>query len=572
MTNAVFNKKDRMETEADSLDRLILILEISFIFLLSFTIIALVDAAFEGLNLYHPLAEEYLGQPNVGDLRGGNFEEIVRITFVLNGLLFVSSLIFGVWIRRVRDGWTWADLGYTLKTPNFTFYDLMKRGMALGILSILIFYFFMVPAFYLEFGKEGYLAIFAYSTENRLFTPKELNASYYFGIVEMGFIWPLSAGFFFFSYTYTSLKSKFPVGIANILATLFYVFYLIFFFLIPNRNKVSMFRAILFDPKSIEGFSPILFWSQVIVFLIVLYINFSSFEQTGSIVLPFTMNFVFNVGLTLIRAGNTLAFEELEMLMWLPVILLAIIAGVWWSISKKDFSTVRLAVLQLQQYKGIDLREFLISFLTFITLSFFLPGLVYELLFLNNREELARWVIPTVFAIELGILLLFSFVVLTYLPSKSHDVLLLTKDGLPLASYLDKFETDEFLISGFFTAISSVDFELSEGKERLSTIKRGNKEILVEEGVNTRLIVMVDRDIPSLRQKIVEAYRKFEIQAAGQDLGTMIASGNKFQPVQDLVETIHSLETRFDIPQPIRWAVTVSMVIGPFMVLLNGLL
>ncbi len=561
-------------TESDPLDRLIQIIEISFIFLLSFTIIALVDAAFEGLNLYRPLATNYLGAPEVGDLRGGNFEEIVRITFILNGLLFISSLIFGVWIRKTRDGWTWSDLGYTLHTENYSFKELVLRGILLGIIAILIFYAVMTGMFYLEFGSEGFLSIFAYSNGDRLFTPKELNASYYFGIVEMGFIWPLSAGFFFFSYAYNSLKSRFPLAISNLLATAFYVFYLIFFFLIPQREKVSMFYRILFSPDSIPGFSPYLFWGQVVVFLIILYINFSSFEQTGSIVLPFLMNFVFNVGLTLLRAGNTLAFKNLDLLMILPVLGLGAVVVVWYLIRNDHFSTLRIAASQLKDIRGISWKEFLVSLTIFVMLAFIFPGIIYELLFINNTSPAAlpRWVIPSFFALDFALLLSFIFLVLSYQPSRVYDVLLITKDGLPLASRLERFASDEFLVSGFFTALSSVDRELSDGKERVSVIKRGNEEILVEEGVKTRLIALVDHAHPALRNMILSEYRDFEIGIANVDLSEILSKGEDFASALEFVNRINAKKVRFEIPQPIRWSIALSMVVGPLMVLLNGLI
>ncbi len=560
--------------ESDQLDRLIQIIEISFIFLLSFTIIALVDAAFEGLNLYRPLASNYLGAPEVGDLRGGNFEEIVRITFILNGLLFVSSLVFGVWIRRTRDGWTWADLGYTLHTENFSFKELILRGILLGMVSILIFYAVMTGMFYLEFGSEGFLSIFAYTSGDRLFTAKELNASYYFGIVEMGFIWPLSAGFFFFSYAYNSLKSRFPLAISNLLATAFYVFYLIFFFLIPQRQKVSILYRILFDPGSIPGFSPYLFWGQVVVFLIVLYINFSSFEQTGSIVLPFLMNFVFNVGLTLLRAGNTLLFNALDPLMILPLVGLGLVVIAWFVVKREHFSTIGIAASQLRDFRGISWKEFLVYLSIFVTLSFLFPGVIYELLFINNTSPLTlpRWVIPAFFALDFALLLSFIFLVLSYQPSRVYDVLLITKDGLPIASKLERFASDEFLISGFFTALSSVDRELTEGTERVSVIKRGNEEILVEEGVKTRLIALVDHAHPALRNMIRSEYRDFEIENANVDLSEILNKGEKYDAATEFVNRINAKKVRFEIPQPIQWSIALSMIVGPLMVLLNGLI
>ncbi|MHA2503712.1 MAG: hypothetical protein ACXAE3_12675, partial [Candidatus Kariarchaeaceae archaeon] len=81
------------------LDQLVQILEISFIFLLIFSLIALVDTTISTLDIYEPIAENFLGERNVGSLNGGNWEAIVRITIIFNFLLFGFSLVFGLWMR-----------------------------------------------------------------------------------------------------------------------------------------------------------------------------------------------------------------------------------------------------------------------------------------------------------------------------------------------------------------------------------------------------------------------------------------------------------------------------------------
>ena len=135
-----------------------------------------------------------------------------------------------------------------------------------------------------------------------LFTAQQLNAEYYFGFIEMGFIWPLSAGFFFFAYVHNSLKARFPYGIANLLSTGFYVSYLAFFFMMPYRGKFDQILPAIQDP---------MFWAMLLSFGVVLYISFSAFAETGSVVLPFLLNFVFNIGLTAFKAINSLYFSSL---------------------------------------------------------------------------------------------------------------------------------------------------------------------------------------------------------------------------------------------------------------------
>ncbi|MHA2168723.1 MAG: hypothetical protein ACXAB7_02310, partial [Candidatus Kariarchaeaceae archaeon] len=58
--------------ESTTLDQFVQILEISFIFLLTYTLITLFDATVaSGLDLYANLAEDYLGREGIGSLQGG---------------------------------------------------------------------------------------------------------------------------------------------------------------------------------------------------------------------------------------------------------------------------------------------------------------------------------------------------------------------------------------------------------------------------------------------------------------------------------------------------------------------
>ena len=126
--------------KATNLDQLIQVLEISFIFLICWVLITLVDAAFVELDLYIPIANDFLGDQGFGNLDGGNFEQIVRVTLIFNLLLFAFSLVFGLWMRRTRDGWSWSQLGYTHKTPNYPFSDIVSRAIVLGLLVVVIWY------------------------------------------------------------------------------------------------------------------------------------------------------------------------------------------------------------------------------------------------------------------------------------------------------------------------------------------------------------------------------------------------------------------------------------------------
>ncbi|MHA2074700.1 MAG: hypothetical protein ACW97X_08785, partial [Candidatus Hodarchaeales archaeon] len=284
--------------QATKLDQLIQVLEISFIFLICFTFITLFNNYLlrDTLDIYTNISELFLGEDGIGSLNGGNFGEIVQVTLVFNLVLFTITLLFGLWIRRTRDGWSWNQLGYTLKTPKYPFSRLVKRAILLGLIVIFVYYTLItLLTFLISNGNlESAFLVHTFHIDGVLFSAKQLNAEYYFGFIEMGFIWPLSAGFFFFSYVHNSFKARFPTGIANIVSTIFYVMYLVFFFMIDKPNKLSiLFNSAIYDP---------IFWGNFIAFSFVLYISFSAFAETESVVLPFLLNFVFNGGLTLFRS------------------------------------------------------------------------------------------------------------------------------------------------------------------------------------------------------------------------------------------------------------------------------
>ncbi len=552
--------------ESTGLDQLVQILEISFIFLFCFSLIALIDTTFESLKLYEGIANLWLGEDNVGSLDGGNWEAIVRVTFIFNFLLFGFSLTFGTWIRRTRDKWTWKRFGYAFSTNDYSFISLVRRGILLGLIAMFIFYIARMVAMLLQ-GVDPLYA-FVYVTSNLTFyTPKQLNAEYYFGFVEMGLIWPISAGFFFFAYNYTSLRERFPKGVANVLSTLFYVFYLQFFFLIPNPDKINQFWLRLSNPSEYSTF-----WVMSFALLIILYINFSAFAETKSIILPFTMNFVLNVGTTLLQAINTLYFNSIGLgVLVLPAILTATILG-WWIISRKDFSTLYYGLRDLRDLgTHYPIRVFGLLMI-FVSLSFLFPGIINEILYYSTTGviTLPKTVIPLLYTGNFILLILLAIVVLTYEPTKVWDVLLISKrQGIPISSHIELFETDDVLISGFFTALSAVDEELSKDGG-LSAIQRGDRVIIIEEGVLTKVIALADRDKDTIRSAIQKLHRRYEAQNVDRLSKDIFVDGVKED--NELVERISDLEVTFEVPQQTRWIGTISVLVASLTIFLVGLL
>ncbi|MHA2299116.1 MAG: hypothetical protein ACXAEU_22840 [Candidatus Hodarchaeales archaeon] len=558
-----------------SLDQLIIILEISFIFLLSYSLITLVDAALNSLELYDPIATLFLGEEGVGQLDGGNFERITRVTLIFNLLLFAFSLFFGLWIRRTRDGWSWNQLGYTLKTPGYSSSSLIRRGILLGLIAIAAFYTILTPLKVLLTGDlNSALLIHSFQKNGVLFTAHQLNAEYYYGIIEMGFIWPLSAGFFFFAYAHNSLKSRFPLGVANLLSSLFYVFYLAFFFVIIETGKLAAIPIYVVDP---------MFWGMIFSLFIILYISFSAFTETGSVVLPFLLNFVLNVGLTVFKAFNSLFYAStpasLYPLMLIPYLLTLVTIGIWFFVKKEDFSTIKLGLRHMKDVFNKKTREG-ISFLSmigiiclFIILSFIVPGVLELVVTEAEQQTITREIFSLVYAFIYIAIIGVAIIVLTYEPSKVYDVLLVKMpDGIPIDSRIKLFQSDEVLISGFFTAISTVSKELDDAeKTDLRSIKRGEREILIEDGVFTRIIALVDRDQERIRQSIVDLLRKFEVTNT-KKLTEWLGDTEAIPESKELLTDMSALSIRFDIPQQTRWIGVLTLILTPLMIGLIGLI
>ncbi len=572
------------------LDQVIQILEIAFIFIICYSLITLVDAALQGIDLYKPIAQDFLGVQNVGSLNGGNFEEIVRVTLIFNLLLFSLSLIFGLWMRRVRDGWSFAQLGYTFKTPNYSSGSLIRRGLLLGFIVIFVWYTLITFAQFLDninlfdaiFKQESleiggdklFDAIFMQHSFNKdgvLLTSQQLNAEYYFGFIEMGFIWPLSAGFFFFAYVHTSLKARFPYGIANLLATAFYVAYLAFFFMMPDRGKFDQVIPAIQNP---------MFWAALLSFGVMLYISFSAFAETGSVVLPFLLNFVLNVGLTFFKSANSLIFASLPessyLGMLIPYLITSVLIIIWFIFKREDFSTLRLGAKHLRDIfrketrEEISLRASALLFVLFFTLSFIAPGFIEYIV--AKPEIYQSNIVSIVYAFTYVVIIGLGLVVLTYEPSSVYDVLLVKiPDGIPIASRLKLFQSDEVLISGFFTAISSVSKELDEDKTDLKSVRRGDREILIEDGVFTRIIALVDRDQTRIRQAMQNLLRNFEIKHS-KELSNWIGDLSAIPEKAQFVEEIGDLSIKFDIPHQTRLIGVLTLILTPLMITLIGFL
>ncbi|MCE7737284.1 MAG: hypothetical protein GPJ54_20515 [Candidatus Heimdallarchaeota archaeon] len=566
MTVAENNQKDTItdrvgNIESTSLDRLVQVIEISFIFLVVYSLITLFDAAIAKFELYEPISGDYIGREGVGSLDGGQWEAIVRVTIVFNLLLFSLSLLFGIWIRKTRDGWNLKDLGFTFRTPNYSFKTLVERGLILGFLVISIQYTLMTLAFWYDTGSftEAITIHHAYQNNfsGELFTSKELQAEYYFGFIEMGIIWPLSAGFFFFAYAHNSLASKFPRGMANLLAALFYVYYLLVFFMIPGPGKLEQFADR--DTWTV----PLV--TQMIVFLIMLYISFSAFAETKSVVLPLLLNFVLNVVVTIFRAGNSLLYDSYTPMMLIPYLFSLLIVLFYYFMKPKVYSTVKQGWNDLRSIKVPLVNAIGFSAL-FITLSFLIPSILEHILANPPTQQI---ILPLVASIIYVIIIVFAVIVLTYEPTQVYDVLLVSNDGRPIQSHLELFQSDDVLISGFFAALTTVSEEFTKDRSRLLSVKQGDQYIVIEEGVLTKIIALVDKDRVSLRKLISNVHKPFEVEHTKilQDWNGVV-----FSEASGLILEIQELLVRFSVDPQTKWIAVLSIIFAPIMIILLGLI
>ncbi len=550
--------------ESTSLDRFIQVLEISFVFLVVYSLITLLDAALDSFELYEPISADYLGEANVGNLRGGQWESIVRVTIVFNLLLFGFSLFFGMWMRKTRDGWTFDQLGFTFRTPNYSFRNIAQRGLILGFLVIVIHYTIMTIVFWIDTGnfETAVLNIHTfYTKDGRVFTGKELQAEYYFGFIEMGIIWPLSAGFFFFAYTYNSLASKFKRGMANLLASLFYVYYLLVFFMLPNSGKLKQ----IMDPDTWN--LPLI--SQMLVFFLILFISFSAFAETKSVVLPFLLNFVLNVILTAFKAFNSIAYDKYTPLMLIPYLLSIIILLVYYLYRREVFSTINQG---WDDFKSINIpiSQAIGYSVLFIGLSFILPGILeYTIDETTSNPDFNEYILPFVTSGIYILIIISAVVVLTYEPTMVYDVLLVSNDGRPISTKLKLFQSDDVLISGFFSALSTISSEFTEDKASLKSVKRGDQEIIIEDGVLTKIIALVDRDRSSLRRSINNIYKPFEIQV-NEILQNW--DGRTFDEAFTLIKQIGETKVTFSINPQTKWIAVLTIIFAPILIILLSLI
>ncbi|MDH5402595.1 MAG: hypothetical protein OEY49_08900, partial [Candidatus Heimdallarchaeota archaeon] len=292
---------------------------------------------------------------------------------------------------------------------------------------------------------------------------------------------------------------------------------------------------------------------------------FSAFSQTKSVIIPFTITFIFNVVQTIFRSFNSTFFDGYTPLMLLPYFGTILTLSFWYIKRKQAFSTIASGFKELKEIDIPFIRAFVYSFI-FILLSFIIPGILELLLFDITKYQV---IIPFVSALIFIIIISTAIIVLTYEPNEVYDTLLVAHDGRPVASHLELFQSDEVLISGFFTAISSVSKELTKDESDIKSIKRGEREILIIDGVFTKIIALVDYDRPSLRNVMTKMHSDFEIKNR-EKLSNW--NGSKMDLSDKYVFNLGQLAITFNIPQQTKWIGTLTLLFSPIMIILLGLI
>lgn len=332
--------------------------------------------------------------------------------------------------------------------------------------------------------------------------------------------------------------------------------------MIPERGKLD--QLVNHSDKYVGN---IVFWGFLLVFFIILYLAFSAFAETKSVVLPLLFTLVFNVSLTAFKAFNSLSYDESTPLMLIPYIVSVLFLAIWLVKRSPAFSIIKISINHLIQIKLISAKKTIGLSVLFIMFALIIPAILEHLIFI--AEDLPRWVNPVVVAFIYCIIILLAIIVLTYEPTEVYDVLLINNHGLPIASHIELFQSGDVLISGFFTALSSVSAEIDPDESTLKSIKQGEREILIEDGVLTRIVVLADKDQTSIRNAIIKLHKKFEITNSdaiskwtGQDL---IAANT-------LVSDIGKLSVKFNFPQQTRWLGTLTLIFSPIFIILLGLI
>ena len=91
----------------ETADKAVLIIEISFIFLLSFSFVYLLDLVLKTTNWYPSLESMIIGSSQWFY----TYKRIFRVVILFTGILFGASLFFGLWMESGLIKWMPMGIG-----------------------------------------------------------------------------------------------------------------------------------------------------------------------------------------------------------------------------------------------------------------------------------------------------------------------------------------------------------------------------------------------------------------------------------------------------------------------------
>ncbi|MFQ6123768.1 MAG: hypothetical protein ACE5R6_04065 [Candidatus Heimdallarchaeota archaeon] len=541
----------------ETTDKLVLVIEISFIFLLSFSFVYLLDLVLKTTEIdgfYFSLANKYIGTPRWYY----TYKRIFRAAFLFTGLLFGVSLLFGLWMRWTRDRWSWSDFGFKKEYPTHAIY----QGLFLGFLSAGLLIVILFPIEVMTYGSSTAIRDLGFQGLN----PEEMEAEILWQTLYL-FVWSLSAELYFFAYMSTSLESKVGKSQARWMSSALLVLYLFLFnylafpktagtnFLDPIRENWTSFS---------QNSTEIIFRGGWLLWLFIVFILFlHAFLVTKNILVPIIAHITVNIillAIAIINAGTTSSMALIPFLVvWILII------G-WFILDARSKKLLRDAFVgrteeivpaktEPPEIPSISTNPLtsIILFLLLVVLAFVAPFTI--VLYLSGVVEPAT--VASICALDFLLCFTLGLVVLTYSPSKVYDVLLVSEGGLPIAARREIFEADESMISGFLSALESFSQEIDAfEKSAFQTIRKARYSIVFDDGVlGTKIVTVLDHDRSPMREQIRSKLHEFEKQYRSQ---LEHWTGKQFDEARQFVEDISKLDERFEISPETKWLAFLS--------------
>ncbi len=538
----------------ETTDKIVLITEISFIFLLSFSSVYLLDLVLKTTNLY-----PYLKELTLAPTRVYSGRLIFRVVFLFTGFLFGASLLFGLWMRWTRERWSWSDFGFKKEHP----FHAIQQGVFLGLLSAGIYIVVLFPIEAKVYGVSAALADLGFQGLTKQDIVAEITWQTLFLLV-----WSFSAELYFFAYMATSLESKIGKGPARWMPGILLVLYLFLFnflaFPKPGADKFYLdvitdnFRNFIRNPEMIIFRAGWLLWLFIIFVLLI-----HAFLVTKNVLVPIVGHITVNIVLLIIAIidANVTSNKALVpfLLVWILIIgwlifdvrsknlLRSAFIGRTEESLPEDTETPEIPSISTNPLTSIAL------FILLVFLAFVTPFTI--VLTLSGVVEAAT--VASICALDFLLCFTLGLIVLTYSPSKVYDVLLVSEGGLPIAARREIFMADESMISGFFSALESFSQEIDTfEKSTFQTIRKARYSIVFDDGVlGTKIVAVLDHDRSPMRDQIRSKLHEFE-----KNNRDMLEkwTGKQFDAANQFVEEISKLDERFEISSETKWLAFMS--------------